>query len=181
MIKRLKLSFLISRSGGPEIIHLSGQTARALHSLILAGEKSVRAPGISAWAFRLSEYICHLRHEYFPEVLRVREKTFRGGWGRLVRALYPQNPSSGFATSGDSGMTDGTTLIPKNAMEEIRIGLQKYHGQKLYIRFFLNVGGGDFFPLKKRVTFQIHHLKGLISAYRETRKIAAKRCWLKNK
>lgn len=88
MSKKLKISFVISRPQGPEIVHLSGQTARTLQALILAGDSGVTALEISSWALRLSEYIRRLRHEYFLEILMVKEEhssLVGAGWhGRYI-------------------------------------------------------------------------------------------------
>lgn len=47
-------------------------------------------------------------------------------------------------------MNDDTIIIPKNSLEEIRIGLQEFKGQNLaYIRVFFDVGADDWRPTKK--------------------------------
>jgi len=74
MSKRLKLSFIISRPQGPEIIHLTGQTARTLQSLIIAGDSGVTALEISSWALRLSHYVFVLRTEHNLNIEMRREE-----------------------------------------------------------------------------------------------------------
>ncbi|MEN3976450.1 hypothetical protein [Emcibacter sp. SYSU 3D8] len=63
---------------------VTGQVAKALLALTVAGSKGVTAMEVATWAYRLGAYVHTLRHECGLAIEMVREP-HEGGWhGRYV-------------------------------------------------------------------------------------------------
>jgi hypothetical protein len=73
---------IVRDDGGPSFI-ASGQTAKAIRALVLAGKQGVTALEVATWAFRLAAY-CHCMRKHGLDIETIRE-THEGGWhGRHV-------------------------------------------------------------------------------------------------
>ena len=73
------------RAVGPDgAFTVTGQTAKALSSLIAAGPRGVTALEVNSWAYRLGAYVHQLRHLHGLAIETQREE-HEGGWhGRYV-------------------------------------------------------------------------------------------------
>ena len=72
----------IRDDGGPQVI-ATGQTAKALRALVLAGKGGVTALEVSTWAYRFAAY-CHDLRKKGLDIETLREG-HEGGWhGRHV-------------------------------------------------------------------------------------------------
>jgi hypothetical protein len=68
--------------GGPSFL-VSGQTAKALRALVLAGPHGVTALEVASWALRLAAYVFDLRARGL--VIEMIREEHEGGWhGRYV-------------------------------------------------------------------------------------------------
>ncbi|CAN1556863.1 hypothetical protein MCERH10_02430 [Caulobacteraceae bacterium] len=73
---------IIRDDGGPSFT-VSGQTAKAITALVLAGRQGVTALEVSTWAYRFAAY-CHELRKRGLEIETLREP-HEGGWhGRHV-------------------------------------------------------------------------------------------------
>jgi hypothetical protein len=62
---------------------VSGQTAKAMRALVLAGKQGVTALEVATWAYRFAAY-CHCLRKHGLDIETVRE-AHEGGWhGRHV-------------------------------------------------------------------------------------------------
>ena len=72
----------IRDDGGPIVI-ATGQTAKALRALVLAGKSGVTALEVAGWAYRFAAY-CHCLRKLGLDIETIRED-HEGGWhGRHV-------------------------------------------------------------------------------------------------
>jgi hypothetical protein len=73
---------VIHDDGAPSFI-ASGQTAKAIRALVLAGKQGVTAQEVAGWAYRFAAY-CHELRKLGLDIETVREP-HEGGWhGRHV-------------------------------------------------------------------------------------------------
>lgn len=73
---------IIRDDGGPSFT-VSGQTAKAVRALVLAGKQGVTAQEVAGWAYRFAAY-CHDLRKKGLEIETKRE-VHKGGWhGRHV-------------------------------------------------------------------------------------------------
>jgi hypothetical protein len=73
----------IIRDDGAPPFTVSGQTAKAIRALVLAGEQGVTAQEVAGWAYRFAAY-CHELRKLGLDIETLRED-HEGGWhGRHV-------------------------------------------------------------------------------------------------
>ena len=78
-----KSRILVTRDDGKPSFTVSGQTAKAITALVLAGQHGVTALEVSSWAFRFAAY-CHLLRRHGLDIQTLKE-SHKGGWhGRHV-------------------------------------------------------------------------------------------------
>lgn len=63
---------------------VTGQVAKALAALVLAGGGGVTALEVHSWAYRLGAYVQTLRREFGLGIKTVRER-HEGGWRYVLR------------------------------------------------------------------------------------------------
>jgi hypothetical protein len=75
----------VLRAIGPDgAFTVTGQTAKALASLMVAGKRGITALEVNSWAYRLGAYVHQLRHQHGLAIETQREP-HEGGWhGRYV-------------------------------------------------------------------------------------------------
>jgi len=78
------LTLCVRMDDAPPFV-VTGQTAKALHALVAAGDKGITAMECGGWAFRLAAYVRELRKRGLAiETMRERHDD-AGGWhGRYV-------------------------------------------------------------------------------------------------
>jgi hypothetical protein len=82
---------IIRDDGGPTFT-VSGQNAKAIRALVLAGEQGVTALEVATWAYRFAAY-CHELRKQGLDIETLRE-AHNGGWhGRhALRTLVRLEP-----------------------------------------------------------------------------------------
>ncbi len=79
-----KVTFTAYFNGSPKTYEVKGRDAETLIWLLRAGEAGITALEVSSWAYRLSSYIHHLRHEYGLEIRTIMEPHDGGKHARYV-------------------------------------------------------------------------------------------------
>ncbi len=78
--------YVLTCDGPAGRFRVTGQDAKALRALVVAGARGVTALEVSSWAYRLGAYVHRLRHDYGLDIETLREPHGNpGDWhGRYV-------------------------------------------------------------------------------------------------
>jgi hypothetical protein len=78
------IAFEATTSNGTFRGRVTGQTAKCLVALVLAGKRGISALDCDTWAYRLAAYCYELRHNW-GLVIRTEREDHPGGWhGRHI-------------------------------------------------------------------------------------------------